>query len=192
MFLRLATAVSLATGTITYLITDALGSVRGTVNSSGTLTATTSYDAYGNPQTTGGLTTTTPFGYAGGYTDPSGLIYLIHRYYDPNTGQFTSGDPDQAATGQPYAYASGDPVDTTDPTGLCPESWCPPPPAHGTRPHPAKFGPGTGLSDGYTPVYHPTRPKPRPKPPHRHPAKARTSLHRARGLGPGCNGCPAE
>ncbi len=74
-----AEQVNLATGTITYLITDSLGSVRGTVNSAGTLTGTTSYDAWGNPQTPGGLTATTPFGYAGGYTDPTGLIYLLNR-----------------------------------------------------------------------------------------------------------------
>ena len=39
----------------------------------GSLTASTSYDAWGNPETTGGLTAYTPFGFAGGYTDPTGL-----------------------------------------------------------------------------------------------------------------------
>jgi hypothetical protein len=41
----------------------------------------------------------------------------INRYYDPATGEFISVDPDVAVTGQPYAYASDDPVDITDPTG---------------------------------------------------------------------------
>ena len=54
---------------------------------------TTSYDAWGNPQTTGGLTAATPFGYAGYYTDPTGLNYNIGRYYDPTTGQFLTIDP---------------------------------------------------------------------------------------------------
>jgi hypothetical protein len=45
-----AEQVILATGTITYLNTDAPGSVRGTVNSAGTLTATTSYDAWATPK----------------------------------------------------------------------------------------------------------------------------------------------
>ncbi len=112
-----AEQVNLATGAVTYLITDSLGSVRGTVNSSGTLTGTTSYDAWGNPLTTGGLTATTPFGYAGGYTDPDGLIYLISRYYDPQTGQFTSLDPEVDQTLAPYAYAGGNPASETDPTG---------------------------------------------------------------------------
>jgi RHS repeat-associated protein len=88
------------------------------VNTSGTLTGTTSYDAWGNPETTGGLAATTPFGYAGGYTDPDGLVYLINRYYDPATGQFTDVDPEVDQTWQPYGYTGGDPVNRIDPNGL--------------------------------------------------------------------------
>lgn len=87
-----AEQVNLSTGAITYLVTDSLGSVRGTVNASGGLTGTCGYDAWGNPENSGGLRATTPFSYAGGYTDPTGLLYLINRYYDPNTGQFLSVD----------------------------------------------------------------------------------------------------
>jgi RHS repeat-associated protein len=113
-----AEQVNLATGSVTYLVTDSLGSVRGVVNSTGTLTATTSYDAWGNPEATGSLTVSTPYGYAGGYTDPTGLVYLINRYYDPAVGQFTSVDPDVSQTLTPYAYANDDPVLNSDPTGL--------------------------------------------------------------------------
>jgi RHS repeat-associated protein len=113
-----AEQVNLSSGTITYLITDSLGSVRGTVNSSGTLTGSVTYDAWGNPETTSGLTATTPFGYAGYYTDTTGLTYNINRYYDATTGQFTSVDPDLASTLQPYAYAGDNPVSDTDPDGL--------------------------------------------------------------------------
>jgi RHS repeat-associated protein len=121
-----AEQVDLATGTATFLVTDSLGSVRGTVNSAGALTGTTSYDAWGNPQAAGGLTVS-PFGFAGGYTDPDGIVYLIHRYYDPQTGQFTSADPELSQTLQPYGYASGNPVSQTDPSG---QSTIVPPPAN--------------------------------------------------------------
>jgi RHS repeat-associated protein len=114
-----AEQVSLSSGAVTYLDADALGSVRGVVSGLGALTAAASYDAWGNPVTAGGLTAFTPFGFAGGYTDPTGLVYLINRYYDPRTGQFTSVDPDVAETLEPYAYTNGNPVSDTDPAGLC-------------------------------------------------------------------------
>ena len=129
-----AEQATLATGAISYLNADSLGSVRGIISTTGALTAATSYDAWGNPQAAGGLTAYTPFGYAGGYTDPAGLLYLINRYYNPATGQFLSIDPAVSATQEPYSYASGNPVTNTDPTGLCDQSWCPPPPVHGTGP----------------------------------------------------------
>ncbi|MGC1239751.1 MAG: RHS repeat-associated core domain-containing protein, partial [Acidimicrobiales bacterium] len=118
--------VNLSTGAIDYLVSDALGSIRGVVSSGGSLSASASYDAWGNPETMGGLTAFTPFGFVGGYTDPTGLIYFINRYYDPTTGEFVSVDPDVSETGQPYAYAGDDPVDGTDPLGLCflGGSWC--------------------------------------------------------------------
>jgi RHS repeat-associated protein len=112
-----AEQVDLTTGAATYLVTDALGSVRGTVGSTGVLTGTTNYDAWGNPGTNGGLTGTTPFGFAGAYTDQTGLLYLLSRYYDPQVGQFTSVDPLLSKTAQPYAYAGGNPITNTDPSG---------------------------------------------------------------------------
>ena len=102
---------------------DSLGSVRGTVNSAGALTSTTAYDAWGNPQAADGLTATTPFGFAGAYTDPTGLLYLINRYYDPAAGQFLSVDPEVGQTQDPYGYAAGNPVGNTDPSGMDPSEW---------------------------------------------------------------------
>jgi RHS repeat-associated protein len=110
--------IDLSTGTIHYLDSDALGSVRGVVSSGGSLTASTSYDAWGNPETDGGLTSYSPIGFAGGYTDPTGLLYFINRYYEPTTGQFISVDPDVAETGKPYEYTGDDPVNAIDPNGL--------------------------------------------------------------------------
>ena len=116
--------VKLSSGVISYLVSNSLGSVCGVVDSSGSLTSSTAYDAWGNPESGSGLTSYTPFGYAGGYTDPTGIVYLINRYYDPQTGQFISVDPDVSQTFQPYAYANGDPISISDPTGLCGWNGC--------------------------------------------------------------------
>jgi RHS repeat-associated protein len=116
--------VNLSAGTINYLVSDALGSVRGFVSSGGSLSASTSYDAWGNPETSGGLSSYTPIGFAGGYTDPTGLEYLVNRYYDPTTGQFLNVDPMVKQTGQPFSYSGDDPVNAKDPTGLTSEGYC--------------------------------------------------------------------
>ena len=101
----------------TYLYSDPEG-VRTTFNSSGNITSGATYNAYGQ-LTAGNIHSVTPFGYGGGYTDPTGLVYLINRYYDPSTGQFLSVDPLNAVTGEPYSYAGSDPLNFTDPIGLC-------------------------------------------------------------------------
>jgi len=51
---------------------------------------------------------------------------VVNRYYDPATGQFVSVDPDVSETGQPYAYTGDNPINGTDPLGLCflGGSWC--------------------------------------------------------------------
>lgn len=46
-------------------------------------------------------------------------VYLRNRYYDPATGQFLTRDPLEAQTGQPYSYTGDDPLNATDPSGLC-------------------------------------------------------------------------
>ncbi|MHB8320055.1 MAG: RHS repeat-associated core domain-containing protein [Acidimicrobiales bacterium] len=42
------------------------------------------------------------------------------RWYDTQSGVFTSVDPAISSTNQPYSYANGDPVNNSDPSGL----WC--------------------------------------------------------------------
>jgi RHS repeat-associated protein len=61
--------------------------------------------------------------------DASGLNYMRNRYYDPKTGIFTQIDPIGIAGGlNLYGYANGDPVNFSDPYGLCarPGRPCPP------------------------------------------------------------------
>jgi RHS repeat-associated protein len=52
--------------------------------------------------------------------DKSGLSYMRNRYYDPATGRFTQEDPIGLAGGlNLYGFAGGDPVNFSDPFGLC-------------------------------------------------------------------------
>ena len=53
--------------------------------------------------------------------DGSEQIYMRNRYYDPATGRFTQEDPIGLAGGlNLYGFADGDPVNFSDPFGLCP------------------------------------------------------------------------
>ena len=57
------------------------------------------------------------------YTDPSGMVYLRARYYNPAMGMFTQPDPVMGVIGEravrwnPYMYVGGNPVNITDPSG---------------------------------------------------------------------------
>jgi RHS repeat-associated protein len=70
-----------------------------------------------------------------GYTDGSGQKYMRNRYYDPVKGTFTQTDPIGLAGGvNLYGYADGDPVNYSDPFGLCPyEGGCRSPLFHTLR-----------------------------------------------------------
>jgi RHS repeat-associated protein len=97
---------------------DHLGSTRVLTDTSGTVKATYSYDAYGNVTNSTG-TVVNPFLFAGQYRDAeSGLYYLQARYYDPTTGQFLSRDAEASKTRSPFGYVDGDPLNGGDPTGL--------------------------------------------------------------------------
>jgi RHS repeat-associated protein len=101
-----------------YYEQDQLGSTRGLLDSTGTTLASFTYGPFGELRSSMG-TTTTPFGYAGQYTDAeSGLQYLRARYYDPSMAQFLTKDPLSSSTQTPYAYAGNTPVNAADPTGL--------------------------------------------------------------------------
>lgn len=115
------------------LISDPEGSVHGLVQlTAGSLQDKlvnyTDYDAYGNPSDIGGLTqqhtslnsnwsATSIVGFAASLEDPTGLVYMQHRYYDPTTAQFISVDPLELATDKAFEYADNDPLMVTDLTG---------------------------------------------------------------------------
>ena len=108
--------VNLLTSTPTYMTYAASDSTWLTTSSAGNQTGFWGYDAFGNLAFG---TPTSPFGYSGQYTDAStGLVNDRARFYEPQTGSFTTRDPAFASTDTAYTYTGGDPVNNSDPTGL--------------------------------------------------------------------------
>jgi RHS repeat-associated protein len=101
---------------------DGHGNVRFLTNSTGTVTDSYTYDAFGMPITTSG-TTPNNFLYSGEQYDGAlGAYYLRARYYNPATGRFETMDPAAGhilnpATLHKYVYTGNDPVNASDPTG---------------------------------------------------------------------------
>lgn len=109
-----------ATGT-DYFLGDALGSTRQLVNGSSEVGLAESYDPFGNPADMVGSDSSI-IGYTGQQSDPSGLIYLRARYYDPLAGRFLTHDSfpgysDLPQTQNPYVYGLNNPILYTDPSG---------------------------------------------------------------------------
>ena len=80
------------------------------------------YDPYGNTTTHTG-TAPNPWGYAGGYTDTTGLIKFGTRYYDAALGRWTQQDPIGGSIANPnaldrYNYVACNPISGKDPSGL--------------------------------------------------------------------------
>ncbi|MEJ6790949.1 RHS repeat-associated core domain-containing protein [Brevundimonas sp. BR2-1] len=117
---RLATVTS--AGAVYWHHVDHQGSVIATSNSAGQTVGTASYSPYGEFGT--GTTTPplhSPFGYTGRQHDvETGLYQYRARYYSPKLGQFLSMDP-IGSKDDPnlYLYVANDPVNGTDPTGMC-------------------------------------------------------------------------
>jgi RHS repeat-associated protein len=108
-------------GSTTYPLGDALGSVRAITDGAGTVVGTAGYDAFGARTSPTGVSSA--FGFAGSYTDASGLPYLRARSLDPATGVFLSTDPMRpGAPGvvgyNPYSYVANNPTTWTDPNGM--------------------------------------------------------------------------
>ncbi len=105
-----------------YYLYDGLGSTRQLVSTSGTVTDSYGYSAFGEMAVHTG-STVNPFLFnAQQFDGASGDYYLRARYYDQSNGRFISQDPYSGSDDDPitlhrYLYASGDPVDRTDPGG---------------------------------------------------------------------------
>ncbi|RCG23908.1 RHS repeat protein [Streptomyces reniochalinae] len=100
-----------------YYLTDALGSTVAMVDETGKKTASYYYSPRGVTVPTETKGAEQPYRFAGTYQDPTATYHMGARYYDPRIGRFTQPDPSGQET-NPYLYASGDPVNMIDPSGL--------------------------------------------------------------------------
>ena len=109
--------IHLSTNLVSYLTVIPSG-VQDVLSTVAAVKEQSAYTTYGTQLVEAGTAGTTFIGFQGALTDPSGLIYLVNRYYDPSTDQFLSVDPAVATTGQPYTFTGDDPLNATDPLGL--------------------------------------------------------------------------
>jgi RHS repeat-associated protein len=96
--------------------------VVGLWNTSNVKVRSYTYDPFGYLLASSG-TVTQPLGWKGReYDAETGLYYVRARYYDPTVGRFLSEDPLGVSAGiNPYTFADGDPVNFSDPSGMCDE-----------------------------------------------------------------------
>jgi RHS repeat-associated protein len=124
-----------------FLHSDERGSVVAVTNSSGTTLNVNGYDEHGIPN----AGNVGRFQYTGQTWLPElGMYYYKARIYSPTLGRFLQPDPIGYGDGMNmYAYVGGDPVNFTDPTGMCM--------FHGTAHFVSKWDSSTG---GYGPWEH--------------------------------------
>jgi RHS repeat-associated protein len=116
----------IAGGTVSYFVTDHLGTTRAFADASGNATSSVSYDSFGN--VTSG-STPTRYTFTGREVDSdTGLMFYRARWYDPAQGRFVSEDPIGIEGGEVnhYLYVGNSPVNYADPDGLYPFMRYPP------------------------------------------------------------------
>jgi RHS repeat-associated protein len=103
-----------------YYHADALGSIAGMTDGSGSVVQSYGYSAFGAISAVASVSFSQPHAFTGREYDPStGLYYYRARYYDPRLGRFVSDDPlgFMGGTFNLARYVGNNPVNFTDPTG---------------------------------------------------------------------------
>src|SRR5207247_5728427 len=105
---------------VQYYLTDHLGSTRMVLDASRNTVFSTDYEPFGKPNSPSG---TESYKYTSQkHDDPTGLVYLRARQYDPEIGRFVSADPVLGSLSRPqtqdrYVYVANNPLKFRDPSG---------------------------------------------------------------------------
>lgn len=111
-------------GKTLYYLGDRMGTIRFVLNERGQIEKECKYSAFGQPLSSEHDGQSRVCGYGGeSWDEDAGLLYLRQRYYDPTIGRFISADPFRGDLSNPrslnrYVYASNDPINRRDPSGL--------------------------------------------------------------------------
>lgn len=110
-------------GVWSWMVQDGLGSVRGELSDSLAVEGARSFAPYGTVFETQGAFETS-YAFTGEPLDANGLVYLRMRYLSPQIGAFLSRDLFEGLAPLPmtlngYEYVSCNPVNMTDPSGMC-------------------------------------------------------------------------
>ena len=107
-----------ASGTISYLNADGLGSVVATNNAAGTVSHSLSFDAWGAPRNETG-TRAHGFTYTGREVGIAGMHFYRARFMQAGVGRFSQEDPFTSDLSVDlYGYANLRPAERVDPFGL--------------------------------------------------------------------------
>lgn len=117
-----------ADGTQRWLHADAVAAVRAVTDEDGRPVAHADYRAFGEIRSGNTAAGTGTWGWSGMLgieSDPSGLLFMRNRTYDPDLGRFVQQDPLGLNGGQLnlYLYCGNNPVNDVDPLGLFDWSW---------------------------------------------------------------------
>lgn len=105
-----------------WLTSDHHGTATWAIDADSMAVAHRRQDPFGNPRGEGVDWPAGQEGFVGGVEDPTGLVHIGARSYDPTTGRFISSDSitdhtdPQQTNG--YTYANNNPVSFSDPTGM--------------------------------------------------------------------------